>query len=268
MPHTERGLFTSKTDLRAPWARATKPVVFHHGIGTNQEIWADWLPVLAPRHPCHRFDFRGFGQSAIPPEAHKWTLDGLIDDLMEIVGMAGAGPVHVVGESMGGTVALAAALRHPRQFASVTISNAAYKGSAIGRLPGWHDEIARDGMLAWAERLMGFRFAPGVLDAARYRWFADEQARAKAHVILGIGDLLAGIDLADALPKLQIPLLILMPDGSPFVSVQQAVDIKARVPDAELAVFPGARHGLPFSHGRECAERLSAFLENVETKSA
>lgn len=266
MPLTKRNLFATSIDLRPPWARDGKPVVFHHGIGTNQEIWADWLPVIAPRHACHRFDFRGFGRSAVPDTSHKWTLDEFIDDLMEVAGLAGSDQVHLVGESMGGTVALAAALRQPRKFASVTISNAAYKGSAIGRLPGWHEEIARDGMAAWAERMMGFRFAPAALDAARHRWFAAEQAKAKAHVILGIGDLLAGVDLSDALPTLRIPLLILMPDGSPFVSVQQAVDIKARVPDAELAVFPGTRHGLPFSHGHACAERLLAFLKRVEAK--
>jgi pimeloyl-ACP methyl ester carboxylesterase len=267
MPLTQRGLFTSKTDLRAPWTRSGLPVVFHHGIGTNQDVWSDWLPVISPRHVCHRFDFRGFGQSVIPPEGHNWSLDEFIDDLMAVTDATGAERVHIVGESMGGTVALAAALRHPQRFASVTISNAAYKGSAIGRLPGWHEEIARDGMAAWAERLMGFRFAPGALDAERHRWYATEQARGKAHVILGIGDLLARTDLGDALPKLQAPLLILMPDGSPFVSVQQGVDIKARVPDAELAVFPGTRHGLPFSHGRECAERLLAFLDRIEGKA-
>ena len=55
MPLTQRGLFTSKTDLRAPWTRPKLPVVFHHGIGTNHDVWSDWLPIIAPQHACHRF---------------------------------------------------------------------------------------------------------------------------------------------------------------------------------------------------------------------
>lgn len=268
MPLTSRQLFATTTDLRPPWARDGKPVVFHHGIGTNQDVWCDWLPVIAPCHACHRFDFRGFGQSAIPPAGHVWTLDELIDDLLEIVDLAGPGPVHVVGESMGGTVALATAIRHPDRIASVTISNAAYKGGAIGRLPGWHEEIGRDGIAAWAERLMEFRFVPGALDAEHRAWYAAEQARSMAHVVLGIGDLLGSLDLGAELERIEAPLLILSPDGSPFVSVQQGVDIKSRVRDAELAVFPRTRHGLPFSHGRVCAERLLTFLDRVEGRKA
>ncbi len=267
MPLTQRGLFTSKTDLRAPWIQDGTPVVFHHGVGTNQDMWADWLPVIAPQHACHRFDFRGYGQSVVPPEGHPWSLDECIDDLMEVMAQTASQRAHVVGESTGGTVALAAAIRHPDRFASVTISNAAYKGAAIGRLGGWREEITRDGVAAWSQRMMSFRFPPGALDADSHRWYEAEQARGQPHVILGVGDLLASIDLSDELHKLQVPLLILMPDGSPFVSVQQGVDIKARVPDAELAVFPGTRHGLPFSNARECAERVLAFLRRIEAKA-
>lgn len=268
MTRTPRGLFTSKTDLRAPWVKGGRPVVFHHGVGTNQDMWADWLPIIAPQHECRRFDFRGYGQSVVPPEGHRWSLDECIDDLLEVMALTDTGPLHVVGESTGGTVALAAAILHPQRFASVTISNAAYKGSAIGRLGGWRDEITRDGVAVWSQGMMSFRFPPDVLDAERHRWYEAEQARAPAHVILGVGDLLASTDLTDELHKLRVPLLILMPDGSPFVSAQQGVDIKQRVPHAELAVFPGTRHGLPFSHARECAERLQKFLQRVEAKAA
>jgi pimeloyl-ACP methyl ester carboxylesterase len=56
-----------------------------------------------------------------------------------------------------------------------------------------------------------------------------------------------------------------MPDRSPYVSLAQASTMAELVPQAEIAVFPGARHGLPLSHGKEAAATLLAFLARVES---
>jgi pimeloyl-ACP methyl ester carboxylesterase len=265
---TARGLAYTLTDLRPPWRPEGRPVIFHHGIGTNRDIWSGWLPHIAARHPTARFDFRGFGSSFVPSNGHKWSMAELIADLFEIADLAGTGPVHLVGESMGGTVALAAALERPDRVASVTISNAAYKGQGIGRLPGWKAEIEKDGIAGWAERMMALRFAPGAGDADELAWFASEQARAKAHVVLGLGELLAVQDLTATVSKLKAPLLILAPDSSPFVPVRQATELVELVPHAELCVFAGVRHGLPFSHAEEAARLTSDFLDRVEKGQA
>lgn len=265
---TRRGLAYATTDLRPPWRGTGLPVVFHHGIGTNRDIWCDWLPEVAAQHPVVRFDFRGFGASVVPPADHTWTMRELVDDLLDVADIASQEAVHVVGESMGGTIALAAAIEHPRRFASVTISNAGYKGQGIGRLPGWKAEIEKDGIAAWAERMMSLRFVPGTGDAARLAWFSAEQARAKPHVVLGLGDLLARQDLTASAPSLKMPLLILAPDSSPFVPVRQASELVELIPHAELNVFAGVRHGLPFSHGTQAARITRDFLARVECGEA
>ncbi len=195
-------------------------------------------------------------------------MDELIADVLEVADLAGPEPVHVVGESMGGTIALAAAIANPNRFASVTISNAGYKGQGIGRLPGWKTEIERDGIAAWAERMMPLRFVPGTGDPERLAWFAAEQTRAKAHVVLGLGELLARQDLTKEAPRLKIPLLILAPDSSPFVPVRQATELVELIPHAELSIFPGVRHGLPFSHSVEAARVTQDFLTRVEAGTA
>ncbi|MFM9846667.1 MAG: alpha/beta fold hydrolase [Hyphomicrobiaceae bacterium] len=265
---TRRGLAYTTLDARPPWHGDGRPVVFHHGIGTNRDIWCGWLPEVAAQHRVVRFDFRGFGASAVPPADHTWTIRELIDDVLDVADIAGPEPVHIVGESMGGTIALAAAIERPDRFASVTISNAGYKGQGIGRLPGWKAEIEMDGIAAWAERMMPLRFAPGAADARRLAWFAAEQARAKPHVVLGLGDLLARLDLTEQAPSLKIPLLILAPDSSPFVPVRQATELVELIPHAELNVFAGVRHGLPFSHAAEASRITRDFLARVERGEA
>ncbi|MBS0244767.1 MAG: alpha/beta fold hydrolase, partial [Proteobacteria bacterium] len=240
------------------------PVVFHHGIGTDHHIWTDWLPPIISSHICVAFDTRGYGASSIPAEGHRFTLEGALGDLMEMVNFASGGPVHLVGESFGGTICLLAAIRHPERVASVTVSNTAFKGSGIAYVAGWRETFARQGPEAWSRDMMQKRFYDGALDEARWRWFHELQSRSPAHVTAGLGELLATTDLGPELDRLKAPLLILSPDGSPFVTTPMAVELHRRVKGSELAVFPGTRHGLPFSHGNECGALLARHLARVE----
>src|ERR1700694_3945368 len=102
MPTTPRGLHYELTDLRAPGRRGAgsgRPVVFHHGVGASLDIFDEWVPIIAARHPVVRYDMRGFGQSVVPPENHEWTMTELIADLLEVAETAfGTDPVHVMGE--------------------------------------------------------------------------------------------------------------------------------------------------------------------------
>ena len=96
-------------------------------------------------------------------------------------------------------------------------------------------------------------------------WFAEVQGRSHAHVVVGLGEMLIGTDLRGELPAFKGPLLMMMPDRSPFVSLSQVAELVELVPQTEVAVFPGARHGLPLSHGPEAARTLLGFLERVES---
>src|SRR4051812_34956711 len=102
----------SVSDLTPPWRSAAGTIVFIHGIGTTGDVWSDWLPVLADRYRLVRFDTRGFGGSPASPDV-TWSLDRLADDVLAVADAAGAAQVHLVGESLGGTVSLYLASRNP-----------------------------------------------------------------------------------------------------------------------------------------------------------
>lgn len=265
MPETNRGLNYRIDDLRPPWQRGGLPVVFNHGIGTDMDIWADWVPVVAAHHPAIRFDMRGFGKSVVPDEDHRWTMEEMTGDFWEVADLSDAPKVHLVGESMGGTIVLAAALARPERVASVTISNASFKGKGIGELAYWRDQFADGGAAGWSRRMMENRFAPGASEAEALAWFEETQARTRPHVAMGLGTLLAGSDLTEALRTLHVPVSVVLPDSSPFVPVAHGAELKAIAPDVRLRVVPGTRHGLPFSHAREEAATLVAFLRDLET---
>ena len=262
MPKSSRGLHYRVDELPVPAGhKRGLPVLFHHGIGTNHQIWDGWLPALAPRHQLIRFDTRGFGASPIPPEAHRWSFEELIDDLFDVADAVTKGPVHLVGESLGGTVVLAAALARPDKVASVAISNATYQGQGVGQIAGWRAEFKKAGVAGWSAQMMTHRFVPNQGRPEALAWFAAEQAKAAAHVVVGLGELLAGADLTGKLAQFAAPLLIMGPDSSPFIAPSYFAKLKEMVPGSELMIVPNTKHGLPFTHGRQLSEVLAEFIE-------
>lgn len=261
---TAGGLSCELIDLVPAWRRPGRPVLLHHGIGATSELWTPWVLALAARHPVIRFDVRGFGRAADLPLASVGLLDELIEDVREVVGTAW--PAHLVGESAGGTIVLAAAIRHPELAASVTMSNAAFAGRGIGQIDGWRTLFQGSGVKGWSDRMMECRFAPGALDADAMEWFAAEQEQTRPASALAVADMLAATDLKPALRGLKPDLLILAPDQSPFVSLQMAEELHYSVSGSELHIFRGVRHGLPFSHADACARRLLDFLGRAEAR--
>ncbi len=230
----------------------------HHGVGACQEIWGGWLPALMDRYRILRFDMRGHGATG---PARDLTMDSLADDLFAVMDAAGVQRAHLVGESIGGTIALTAALRAPERFRTLTVSNGAHLGASIESVSDWRRIIETQGMAGWSAHMMAGRFHPGALSPDEWHWFETQQATANPDTVLALLGALVGADLVDRLPGLKPPLLLLHPDGSPFIPVPVMADFHARVPGSRLHVFGHAKHGLPFSHAAECARLLRGFVD-------
>jgi pimeloyl-ACP methyl ester carboxylesterase len=248
-------------DAVPPWRPAPETILFHHGIGATGALFSDWVPALCDRYRILLLDTRGFGASApVAPDA-PWDMAVMVGDLLAVAEAERLDRFHLVGESAGGTVAMATAIAEPGRLLSLTVSNAAHRGSAVQNVRGvWQDRIAAAGQDAWAAEMMERRAFPGALSPTQHRWFHDQQAQGSAVAMLGLADLLLRTDLTPQLGGIRAPMLILSPDSSPFIPVEVACELHAAVPGAELRVFPHARHGLPLTHGRDCALALRDFL--------
>jgi pimeloyl-ACP methyl ester carboxylesterase len=247
-------------DIAAPWLPARETVVFNHGVGASLGVWAEWLPALVDRYRVLRFDMRGHGHSTWREGAAKLTMDTLTDDLFAVMDAAGVSRAHLVGESIGGTIALNAALRSPDRVATLTVSNGAHVGATIQSVQDWQEIIAARGMVGWSAHMMPLRFFPGAIPGEVRRWFEATQALAHPQAVLEMLEALVGADTADRLAGLKPPVLLLHPDSSPFIPVPLMADFKARVPDGTLHVIGHARHGMPVSHASVCANLLRGFL--------
>lgn len=249
-------------DQAAPWQAPRLPILFHHGIGASAGIWAGWRPALVDAYRLVSFDMRGYGRSAIPEADFQWSLGLLVDDLFAVADAAGLPRFHLVGESIGGTVALAAALARPDRIATLTVSNGAHLGASIQRVEAWRRQLAEGGAAAWSEAFMRDRFHDDALTPERRAWFSAQQEKWPRESILNALAVLVGTDLSPRLGEISCPTLLLHPDGSPFIPVAIMADLLARLPDARLNVYAHARHGLPFSHAAECSQALRSFLDS------
>ncbi len=258
----------SMLDLTRPWHAEPETIVMHHGVGACQALFDGWVPALMDRYRILRFDMRGHGESSRSGPGAALTMDGvtmdsLADDLLAVMDAAGVDRAHLVGESIGGTIALNTALRAPERVRSLTVSNGAHLGASIEAVADWQHIIESRGMAGWSAHMMAGRFHPGVLSDAEWRWFEAQQATACPHTVLALLRALVGADLVGRLAALRPPLLLLHPDGSPFIPVPVMADFQARVPGSRLHVFGHAKHGLPFSHAGQCAAVLRGFLDGT-----
>ncbi|WP_425264963.1 alpha/beta fold hydrolase [Streptomyces yokosukanensis] len=195
-------------------------VVLVHGLLTDS--LASYYFTVAPGFAAAgldvvMYDLRGHGRSERPPRGY--TLDHNIDDLEALLDrLAVTGPVHLVGNSYGGTIAFGFAARHPERTATLTLiesepATAAWAAKLGGILDRVMTQLAHNepDALAWIIAHRGHntaRLAKGAARLAREttlgrdipasRVLTEEQIRAVHCPVLGVygGD----SDLADLVP--------------------------------------------------------------------
>jgi pimeloyl-ACP methyl ester carboxylesterase len=84
-------------------------VLVHGGLGDGESSWDAMVPLLADSFTCYLMSTRGRGSSATPAEP-DYALERLAEDVVAFVEAIGE-PAYLVGYSLGGAVALAAAAR-------------------------------------------------------------------------------------------------------------------------------------------------------------
>lgn len=113
MPLTSSGIHYDDS------GRGAETVVFLHGVTLDRRVWAAQVGALGASHRCLCVDRRGHGLSA--PLHQGWDpiadLEGVLDD-------ARVDRCHLVGMSLGGLDAVAAAARLPERLDSLVLVDA------------------------------------------------------------------------------------------------------------------------------------------------
>ncbi len=93
--------------------------LFVHGLGGESLDWADVVHALADRVDGYALDLPGFGES--PPAVAGHALHVHASAVVDVIEAIGRGPVHLVGNSLGGSVVTRVAAEHPELVKTLTL---------------------------------------------------------------------------------------------------------------------------------------------------
>jgi 3-oxoadipate enol-lactonase len=240
------------------------PVVFLHAGVADSRMWQPQIRAFADQFECIAPDMRGFGESALPPGSWSPVADvlGLIDHLH-------LKPVHLVGCSLGGGVAIDFALEHGERISKLVLVGPGVGGVHFG--PKYPELFAE----AEAAEKAGDRRAIVEADA---RLWLDGPRRPAGYVKDPLRKLFFEMDsnfdsdfdsapidqieppAAGRLSEITAPTLVVVGDED-APPVFDAVDLlMEKVPHARKAVIHDAAHLPNLEHPEEFNRIVLEFL--------
>jgi len=119
-----------RTRVRVDGDPDNPPVLLLHGVGRSLEDWAAQWQRLAGTHRVITLDIPGFGFSSRPSESV--TLEALAQGVVDALDALGEQrPLDVIGNSLGGAVALQLLVLQPHRVASLVLVNSAGFGREV-----------------------------------------------------------------------------------------------------------------------------------------
>ncbi|MBT8139426.1 MAG: alpha/beta hydrolase [Gammaproteobacteria bacterium] len=112
---------------------ASRPIHFAPANGMPAATYLFFIEQLAKHGPVYTLDNRGAWPGvAEPARQDNWWLH--LEDFLAFAKSQYSEPIHYVGHSMGASVGMLAALRHPQMFASITMLDP-------GTVPSWQSAL-------------------------------------------------------------------------------------------------------------------------------
>lgn len=106
--------------VRAVPASGGEPALCVHGLAGSARNWTDLMAELSPRLDCAAVDLPGYGESPPPPDG-KYSITAQARTVARLLDRQGHGPVHLIGNSLGGAVCTRLAAHRPDLIRSLTL---------------------------------------------------------------------------------------------------------------------------------------------------
>ncbi len=231
-------------------ASTQPPLVFLHGATLTHASWTDQMAYFAPRHPVLAYDYRNHGASSLTPGEHDLEIH--TEDLMallETVGFERERQPVLIGLSMGGMVAMRAALRSSEVARALVLVNTTSQGwqppESRGEVQATVETLTPEGLEHWLGVWEEAFFTPAFRAAnpdrlvewrKRYRAQSGDQYR---EAMLG---LLTRRDITEYLGIIDSPTLVLGAAQDVTIPPQLAEALAKAIPGAALQMLPDCAH--------------------------
>lgn len=238
-------------------------VLLHGGGGTGAANWAEYLPALSQEFRVITPDSRGHGKTNNP--SRELSYARMADDIAVFIKEIELDKPFICGWSDGGQTVLELAMRYPG-LASAYIAGAVWK----------------DFTDFYVQTLRGLGMEkPGKVNIEQFQKAMPEYAELLSKIHSPQGEeywkeLLVDISHMWLTPldytkedfhKIKEPMLIVIGDRDQFIPLESEVAMFRLIPNAELAVVPGADHGLSRTKAKEFSDLILEYLKRHTTKT-
>jgi len=97
-----------------------EPALFVHGLEGSARNWTDLMDLLRTRLACDAVDLPGFGDSPPRPDG-RYSVAAFAQTVIAFIRHQRRGPVHLVGNSLGGAVCVKVAAARPELVRTLTL---------------------------------------------------------------------------------------------------------------------------------------------------
>ncbi|WP_336113929.1 bifunctional 3-oxoadipate enol-lactonase/4-carboxymuconolactone decarboxylase PcaDC [Streptomyces sp. PTD9-10] len=213
-------------------------------LGTTWHMWDRQVPELTKQWRVFRFDLPGHGGAPAHPAGSVGELAARLLVTLDALGVQRFG---YAGCALGGAIGIELALRHPERLASLALVAASPRF-------GTPDEFRQRGVVVRTNGL------DPIARTSPDRWFTGGFAAAQPAITewavqmvrttdpgcyIAACEALAGFDVRPEIGRIGAPTLVLVGSEDQVTGPAEARTLVAGIPDARLAVVPGASHLVP-----------------------
>jgi 2-succinyl-6-hydroxy-2,4-cyclohexadiene-1-carboxylate synthase len=248
-------------------AGAGQPMLLLHGFTGCAENWAEVMHLLVQRFRVIALDLPGHGLTQAPDDVTQFSLTLVSQQIAVFIHLIIGTPVHLLGYSMGGRLALHVALELPAQVKTLTLESAspglqtmAEQAARIASDEALAERIERDGIAAFVaewERLPLWVSQQKVSEEKRARLHAQRLQNNPRGLALSLRGMGAGAhpSLWHRLSELKVSTLLLAgAQDAKFVAIARRM--AAAIPQSQLHIISDAGHSTHF-------EQPASFVAHI-----
>jgi pimeloyl-ACP methyl ester carboxylesterase len=256
------------------------PVLCVHGLGANSFTWRYFVAPFSKQNKLILVDLRGFGSSPKPADNH-YSIEQHADDIFRIILNDNLTKLTLIGNSLGGAIALLVALRlceqEPTRLSGLVLIDAgAYKEYLPGYLKLMRSFLGKLIVYLAPSRLA----AKFVLKASYYdkNKVTAEQVKAYADPIAGEGGRHALLETARRcvpvnsdeiiakLNRIKVPTLILWGKQDAVIPLKVGELLDQDLPNSTLEVFDQCGHIPQEENPEETVASILRFMHSVNPR--
>ena len=261
--------------LRYRPAGKGEPILLLHGLGASLEQWEWSQPGLSSRHEVVALDLPGFGRSQSPPR-DQFGLDHMVNLLGGFIDAMGWQSATVIGNSMGGLLAISMALNLEGRVSRLVLTGSA----GLGRDLGWPLRVAW--LPCLGEAILPFMKLRPLVHYSLRRLFSDpsrlpnrmvdvsaynykrRSIRSNFLHAIRIGVSLSGqrdsINFRDQLDKIRVPTLLIWGREDGVMPLEHGKIAHQLIAGSKLTVIDDCGHVPQIEHPGRFVDEVEHFL--------